>query len=176
MSSDPATSASLPPRPPRRANTPTATPTRCPRLTAPAVRRYMLETTEHKLNLVPTWTSNLKIDYFMILLARHPGGDAGGGLARSEPMGLHDHCSGRFLRKTFFFLHLFDLREAGPWCFVFFLGGGRAALLDCFESPSQKKICSTALLSTAWAARLIRAGHAAQSGWRRRMCARPCCA
>jgi hypothetical protein len=34
---------------------------------------------------------------------------------------------------------------------------------------------TTALLSTAWAARLIRAGRAAQSGWRRRMCARPCC-
>jgi hypothetical protein len=32
---------------------------------------------------------------------------------------------------------------------------------------------TTALLSTAWAARLIRAGGAAQSGWRRRMCARP---
>jgi hypothetical protein len=29
--------------------------------------------------------------------------------------------------------------------------------------------------STAWAARRIRAGRAAQSGWRRRMCARPCC-
>jgi hypothetical protein len=27
----------------------------------------------------------------------------------------------------------------------------------------------------AWAARLIRAGRAAQSGWRRRLCARPCC-
>jgi hypothetical protein len=34
---------------------------------------------------------------------------------------------------------------------------------------------TTALLSTAWAARLIRAGRAAQSGWRRRLCARPCC-
>jgi hypothetical protein len=34
---------------------------------------------------------------------------------------------------------------------------------------------TTAWLSTAWAARLIRAGRAAQSGWRRRMCARPCC-
>jgi hypothetical protein len=34
---------------------------------------------------------------------------------------------------------------------------------------------TTALLSTTWAARLIRAGRAAQSGWRRRMCARHCC-
>jgi hypothetical protein len=34
---------------------------------------------------------------------------------------------------------------------------------------------TTALLSTAWAARPIRAWRAAQSGWRRRMCARPCC-
>jgi hypothetical protein len=34
---------------------------------------------------------------------------------------------------------------------------------------------TTALLSTAWAARLIRAGRAAQSGRRRRLCARPCC-
>jgi hypothetical protein len=34
---------------------------------------------------------------------------------------------------------------------------------------------TTALLSTAWAARRIRAGRAAQPGWRRRMCcARPC--
>jgi hypothetical protein len=32
---------------------------------------------------------------------------------------------------------------------------------------------TTALLPTAWAARLVRAGRAAQSGWRRRMCARP---
>jgi hypothetical protein len=31
------------------------------------------------------------------------------------------------------------------------------------------------LLSTAWATRLIRAGRAARSGWRRRLCARPCC-
>jgi hypothetical protein len=31
-----------------------------------------------------------------------------------------------------------------------------------------------ALLSTAWAARLIRAGRAASKGWRRRLCARPC--
>jgi hypothetical protein len=34
---------------------------------------------------------------------------------------------------------------------------------------------TTALLSTAWAARPIRAGRAASSGWRRRLCARPCC-
>jgi hypothetical protein len=40
---------------------------------------------------------------------------------------------------------------------VFFGGGGAA------------------LLSTAWAARRIRAGCAAPSGWRRRICARPCC-
>jgi hypothetical protein len=33
----------------------------------------------------------------------------------------------------------------------------------------------TALLSTAWAARPIRAGREASSGWRRRLCARPCC-
>jgi hypothetical protein len=31
---------------------------------------------------------------------------------------------------------------------------------------------TTALLSTAWAARRIRAGRAAQPGWGRRMCAR----
>jgi hypothetical protein len=34
---------------------------------------------------------------------------------------------------------------------------------------------TTALLSTAWPARRIRAGRAAQSGWRRRVFARPCC-
>jgi hypothetical protein len=34
---------------------------------------------------------------------------------------------------------------------------------------------TTALLSTAWAARLIRAGRAASSGRGRRLCARPCC-
>jgi hypothetical protein len=33
---------------------------------------------------------------------------------------------------------------------------------------------TTALLSTAWAARRIRAGRAASSGWRRRLYARPC--
>jgi hypothetical protein len=32
---------------------------------------------------------------------------------------------------------------------------------------------TTALLSTAWAARLIKAGRAAPSGWRRRLYARP---
>jgi hypothetical protein len=32
---------------------------------------------------------------------------------------------------------------------------------------------TTALLSTAWAARPIRAGRAAPSGWRRQLCARP---
>ena len=32
---------------------------------------------------------------------------------------------------------------------------------------------TTALLSTAWAARRIRAGRAARSGWRRRMCKPP---
>jgi hypothetical protein len=34
---------------------------------------------------------------------------------------------------------------------------------------------TTALLSTAWAARRIRPGRGASSGWRRRLCARPCC-
>jgi hypothetical protein len=34
---------------------------------------------------------------------------------------------------------------------------------------------TTGRFSTAWAARRIRAGRAAQSGWRRRLCARPCC-
>jgi hypothetical protein len=34
---------------------------------------------------------------------------------------------------------------------------------------------TTALLPTAWAARRIRAGRAASLGWRRRLCARPCC-
>jgi hypothetical protein len=34
---------------------------------------------------------------------------------------------------------------------------------------------TAALLSTAWAARCIRAGRAASPGRRRRMCARPCC-
>jgi hypothetical protein len=45
---------------------------------------------------------------------------------------------------------------------------------DEFHSAAQSR--AWAALSTAWTARLISARRAASSGWRRRLCARPCCA
>jgi hypothetical protein len=49
-----------------------------------------------------------------------------------------------------------------------------AAEARAYGLATATSVRTTALLSTAWAARLIRAGRAASSGWRRRLCARPC--
>jgi hypothetical protein len=68
------------------------------------------------------------------------------------------------------------------------VGGGGFAAWPLVKAPPKKKtqprqgrgltatlMRTTALLSTAWAARRIRAGREAPSGWRWRLCARPCC-
>jgi hypothetical protein len=75
--------------------------------------------------------------------------------------------AGEFVRSFQDWSNTLQLLRSVPW-----VEGRSHASPPGLAATSMR---TTALLSTAWAARHTRAGRAARSGWRRRLCARPCC-